>query len=181
MTREARGARRGTKWRIVGWSFAALLLLLPLAAMQFTDEVAWSGGDFAFVAVLCGIVGGAFELTVRMSRDLAYRAGVAAALAAASFVVVATGAVGMIGDEGNLHNLFFLAVVALALAGAVMARFRAAGMALAMAVAGAAQIAVALAGLSIDPRGAVLSAFLAGPWLLSAALFRAAARSAEND
>jgi hypothetical protein len=30
--------RRGSPWRIVGWSAAALLLMLPLIAMQFTTS-----------------------------------------------------------------------------------------------------------------------------------------------
>jgi hypothetical protein len=33
--------RRGSRWRLAIWGTAALILLLPLLAMQFTDEVAW--------------------------------------------------------------------------------------------------------------------------------------------
>jgi len=166
--------RRGGRWRIAGWGIAALVLLLPLVAMQFTDEVDWDETDFIFAGVLIGAVGGAYELTVRMSRSWAYRAGAAAALAAAFLIVWANGAVGMIGDEDNPYNLLFLGVIVLALAGAIAARFRAAGMALAMAAAAVAQAAVAVGGLSADPRGAVLSTAFAGLWLLAAALFRAA-------
>jgi hypothetical protein len=50
-------------------------------------------------------------------------------------------------------------------------------MALAMAAASLVQIGVALGGLSADLRGAVFSIVLATPWLLSAALFRAAAKA----
>ena len=46
------GGRRGSRWRIAAWSVAALVLLIPLIAMQFTDEVNWSGGDFVFAALL---------------------------------------------------------------------------------------------------------------------------------
>ena len=172
---EQTGTRRGSPWRVAAWTIAALLLLLPLVAMQFTDEVNWTAGDFIFAALLIGTVGATFELAVRMSRNSAYRAGVGFALAASFLIIWANGAVGMIGDEDNPYNLLFLGVIALALTGAVVARFRANGMALAMAAAAVGQIVIALGGMSDDPRGAIFSAAFAGLWLLSAALFRKAA------
>jgi hypothetical protein len=178
MAKEAENKKgaRGISWRIVGWGIAALLLLLPLVAMQFTDEVRWDETDFIFAAVVFGTVGAALELAVRMSRNIAYRAGAGAALAAAFLIIWANAAVGMIGDEDNTYNLLFLGVIGLALVGAVAARFRPAGMAGAMIVAAIAQLVVALGGLPTDVRGGVLSAPFAGLWLLSAALFWKAAR-----
>ena len=137
----------------------------------------WTGFDFLFAAVLIGGVGGLFELAVRMSRNTAYRAGVGAALAAAFLIVWANGAVGMIGSEHNPYNLLFIGVIAVALAGALIARFRAAGMAGAMLAAGIAHACVAVAGMPADPRGGIVSAAFAAPWLLSAWLFRKAARA----
>lgn len=166
--------RRGSPWRIAGWSIAALLLLLPAVAMQFTNEVNWDETDFIFAAVLFGTVGGVFELAVRMSRNWAYRGGVAAALAAAFLTIWANAAVGMIGNEDNSYNLLFLGVILLALVGSVSARFRATGIAIAMAVAAVAHAAVALGGLGVDQRGAIFSLVFAGFWLLSAGLFRKA-------
>jgi hypothetical protein len=49
-------------------------------------------------------------------------------------------------------------------------------MARAMIAAAIAHLVVSLAGLPTDPLGGVVSAVLAGPWLLSAWLFRNAAR-----
>jgi hypothetical protein len=161
-------------WRVAGWSIAALLLLTPLVAMQFTDEVNWTGFDFIFAAVLIGGVGLVFELAVRSTRNIAYRAGVGVALAAAFLTVWVNAAVGMIGSEDNPYNLLFLGVVAVALVGAIAARFRAAGTAAAMAVAAIAQACLGIIGLSADLRGGILSTALASLWLLSAALFRAA-------
>jgi hypothetical protein len=177
MTEKANDGRHGAiPWRMIGWSFALLLLLLPWTAMQLTDEVKWTAGDFIFAAIVFGTIGAVFELTVRMSRNLAYRAGIGLALAAALVIVWATGAVGMIGDEGNRYDLLFFGVIGLALGGAFVARLRAGGMALAMAVAGIAQILVAAGGLATDAKGALVSAGFALLWLVSAACFRKAAR-----
>jgi uncharacterized protein involved in response to NO len=161
---------------MAAWGTAASLLLLPLVAMQLTGEVAWTGFDFISAGVMIGGVGLLFELTVRMARNNKYRLAVAFALAAAFLIVWASGAVGMIGDEDNPYNLLFLGVIVLALVGAIAARFRASWMALAMAVAAAAHAAVSIFGMLTDVRGGIVSLVLAGPWLLSAFLFRKAAR-----
>lgn len=171
------GGPRGSGWRIAGWGLAASLLLLPAVAMRFTEEVEWTASDFIFAAVVIGAVGLGLELAVRATRSWAYRAGAAAALAAAFVIAWATGAVGMIGSEDDPFNLLFGGVIALALAGALLARFRPAGMARAMLAAAAAQVCVALAGLATDPRGAAVSIALAALWLVSAAGFRGAARA----
>lgn len=175
---ESTGGGRASPWRIAAWGTAALLLLLPLVAMQLTDEVTWDGEDFIFAGVLIGGTGLIFELAVRKSGNLAYRAGVGIALAGAFLTIWANGAVGMIGSEGNPYNLLFGGVIAVALAGAIVARFRPAGMARAMVAAAIAQLAVAAGGLATDPLGGVLSMAFALLWLLSAALFVKAAWSA---
>jgi hypothetical protein len=173
-------ARGPNPWRIAAWSIAALLLLLPLAAMQFTSEVNWDGADFVFAAVMIGSVGLLAELTVRRTRNLAYRAAAGFAVAAGFLIVWANGAVGMIGDEDNGYNLLFIAIVLLALIGAFAARFGAAGMSLVMLAAGIVHSAVAILGIQQDPRGGVFSLAFAGFWLASAALFHLAARRSEG-
>ncbi len=168
--------RRTIPWRIVGWGIPALLLLLPLVAMQFSDEVVWTSADFIFAAVLFGSVGGAFELIVRKSGSRAFRAGAAVAVVAAFLTVWVNAAVGMIGSEDNPYNLLFGGVLFVALTGAIIGRFEPAGMARAMAVTAAAQALVGAFGLSADPRGALFSIVLAGPWLVAAGLFHNASR-----
>ncbi len=104
-----------------------------------------------------------------------YRVAAGVALAAAFLTVWVNGAVGMIGSEQNPYNLLFGGVLALALAGAIVARFEARGMVRAMVVAAAAQAAVGGFGLSADLLGGMLSMGFSGLWLLAAALFRKAA------
>jgi hypothetical protein len=64
----------------------AFILLVPLAAMQITDEVDWSLADFAFAGALLGGTGLLLELAVRKPGNIAYRA-VAAAIGVAAIVL----------------------------------------------------------------------------------------------
>ena len=59
---------------------------------------------------------------VRLTGSRAYRFAVAAALAAAFFMLWVNGAIGIIGDEGNDANMMFFGVLAVALLGAVIAK-----------------------------------------------------------
>lgn len=172
--------RGGIPWRMIGWGIAAILVLLPLVAMQFTAEVNWTLSDFIFAIVLIGTVGLVFELAVRMSKNWAYRLGAACALAASFFLVWVNAAVGMIGSEDNAYNLLFLCEIPLALGGAVIARFRARGMVLAMFAAGLAHlVSGVLAGLGlggpVNTHEVVMTLIFSAPWFVSGALFRKAA------
>jgi hypothetical protein len=173
---------RGGGWRSNGlraalWLGLAALLALPAIAMRMgSGGVVWTASDFVVMGVMLGLVGLGFELVVRASGSLAYRAGAGLAVVTAFLTLWVNLAVGMIGDEGNAYNLAFAGVLAVALAGALVARFRAAGMVRAMLAAAAAQALAGAIGLSTDLRGGVLSVLFAGLWLLAAAFFRRAAR-----
>ena len=164
-------------WRVAGWGLALAALALPFAAMQFGSEVNWTGSDFVFAGLLIGGVGLLFELTVRASDNWHYRAGVALALAASFLTIWATGAVGMIGDEGNPLNLMFGGVLLIALIGSALGRFHAQGMARAMLAAAIAQFAASAIGMVDDLLGGIFSAMFAAIWLASAAMFRRAANN----
>jgi hypothetical protein len=173
-------ARPGTRWRIAAWSLAAVVLLLPLLAMQVTDEVAWTPADFAVAGALIGGVGIAFELAVRRSASRAFRAAAGLALATGFVLVWLTLAVGLLGSEDDPANLMQGAVLAVAIAGALIARFRPAGLARAMTATALAQVVAAVVALAAGfGAAALLVAAFAAPWLTSAWLFRraAAARS----
>ena len=173
---EGNGGRLWNPWRIAGWGIAAFLLLLPAVAMQFTGEVDWDETDFIVMGVLIGGVGLGIEFLVRQSDSIAYRFGAVLAFLGLFLTTWANLAVGMIGSEDNPYNLLFFGVLLVGMAGAIVARFRPAGMARAMLVTGLAQAAAGAFGLTADVRGAVFSMIFAGPWLLAAALFWNAAR-----
>ncbi len=178
------GGRRWSRWRIAAWTVAALILLLPLVAMQFTDEVNWEVADFVIAAALLVGVGVPYELAVRKTGNAAYRAAVGVALAAAFLLVWVNGAVGIIGSEDNDANLMYFGVLAIGVIGAFIARFRPRGMARALFATALAQASVAtvalIAGWGSPSSGPLeivaLNGFFVALFVGSALLFREAAR-----
>ena len=171
--------------RKLAWGGAALLLLLPLIAMQFSREVNWGAGDFIIMGTLLFTCAGIVDRATRVTDNLAYVAGAVVAVGTSFLLIWSNLAVGIIGDEGNPANLMFFGIILLAAAGAVVARFKARGMAMAMLAAGLAQILAAVATLYwewglMEPPGAAgvigIILFFAAGWLLSSALFWRAAR-----
>lgn len=180
------GGRLEGLLRLLFWGGAGLLWLLPLAAMQVTAEVDWTRSDFVIWGVMLLIAAGVCELALRASGDLAYRAGVVVAVGAAFLLVWINLAVGIIGSENEAANLLYFGVIALAAVGALIGGFRPGGMARALMATAVAQVLVG--GLALAAGwGAgsenwpqpiiVLSGFFAALWLLSAWLFRKAARN----
>ena len=182
--------RRGrNRLRPFIWGGAAGLLLLPAIAMRAGAEgVDWSPGDFVAMGLMLATACGLYELATRLSDSTAYRAGFGLAVVTGFLTVWANLAVGMFGSEDNPVNLVFAGVLLLAAAGALLARFRARGMARTMAAAGVAQLLAAGIGVAVGltagsdeafgpslAREAVLTACFALPWFGSALLFRAAA------
>jgi hypothetical protein len=110
----------------------ALLLLIPLVAMQFTAEVVWTLSVFVAAGVLLFGAGLTFVLLARMGDNTAYRLAVGVAVAAGLLLVWANLAVGLVGSEHNPANLLYGGVLAVALIGAIVARFRPLGMSRAM-------------------------------------------------
>jgi hypothetical protein len=169
---------------MAGWGAAAALVLLPLLAMQITDEVVWGLADFVFAGALVVGVGVTYELAASRTASAAYRAAVAVALAGAFILVWLNAAVGMIGSEDNPANLMYGGVLGTAIVGSVMARFRPHGMTRAFVATALVQALVAvvalIAGSGATASGpleiSILNGFFAALWLVSAWLFRKAAR-----
>jgi hypothetical protein len=165
---------------------AAFILLLPLVAMQFTDEVIWGVADFVLAGVLLAGAGLVHSLAAR-KVNTAYRAGVGLAMATAFMLVFLIGAVGIVGEDGDSADLMYFGALAVGIVGAVIARFQPEGMAralLATAVATALVGAIALiAGKHQAPissvyeivglNGIFVTLFTASAWLFRRAASRA--------
>jgi hypothetical protein len=180
-----RTEKRGTGWITTIWTTAAaVILLLPLIAMQFTSEVNWTVGDFVFAGGLLLGAGVTYELAARLG-GFAYQAGVVVALGTGILTMWVTGAVGIIGSEDNPGNLLYLATVAVAIAGAIITRGRAGSMVWAMALTALATIAAPLIAYAavaqpqsdvLAPEVFVATGVLTAGWALSAFIFSRAAQ-----
>lgn len=177
-------ARRRTLWRVARWSTVVILLLVPLVAMQFTDDVVWTASDFLFAGVLLVGVAGTYELVTRKSSDLAYRFAVGVALVTSLLLVWVIGAVGLIGAEGDPFDLAYGGVLAVLLLGATAARLESRGMSRVLFATAAAQATVVVIALVVGKQHAEASsvgeilganAFFVVLWTWSALLFRNAA------
>ena len=87
---------RDNGWRIAMWAVAALLLLLPLVAMQLSSDVDWDRADFTTFGVMLLIACGTFELTMRITQSHARRVLIAIAIAVLFFLVWLEFAVGIL-------------------------------------------------------------------------------------
>ena len=85
----------------------ASILMLPLVAMVFTNEVNWSLFDFIVMGILLFGTGLTYELAARKAGNIAYRTAVGVALAAAFILIWVNGAVGIIGTERDDANLMY--------------------------------------------------------------------------
>jgi surface polysaccharide O-acyltransferase-like enzyme len=95
-----------------------------------------------------------------------------------SFVITCTNlAVGIIGNEDHPLNQIFFGVIAIGIVGSFLARFRAKGMAISMLVAALAQLGTAFVALAYEHMVFVFVGVFTLGWLLSAWLFREAARA----
>ncbi len=177
-TTENGNARSGNPMRIPVWGAAAFLLLLPLAAMQFTNEVNWTGSDFLIMGIMLLAACCTYEFAVWVSGDIAYRAGFAVAVAVSFLLVWVNLAVGIIGKEveNDIANLLFVGVILAWVIGGLIARFRPHGMSYAMIAATTVHVAIgllaAIAGWGYE--AAVSGVLFCAMWLTSAALFRKA-------
>lgn len=83
-----------------------------------------------------------------MSSSSSYRAGLGLALLAPAFVLWVSGAVGIVGASGDRADLLFVGALAVGGVGALLARFRPAGMARAMAATATALLLAGVAALA---------------------------------
>jgi hypothetical protein len=190
-------SRRLSAWGAV----VAFILLIPLVAMQFTEEVDWGLFDFVFMGALLFGTALTYELVATKGGTVAYQAAVGVACAAGLLLVWMNAAVGIIGD-GPI-NLLYFGVLAVGFIGAFIAHFEPRGMSRALFATALAQMSVPLIALAtwkagwqdvlIDPSSPhppfhpgvlqvlVLNAFFAALWVASGLLFRHAAAAGERE
>jgi hypothetical protein len=184
MTGQAQIGVGGQGLRIAVWGGAALLMLAAVLAEQLSEQMQWDSGDVMLAGAMLLAGCGLFELLMRATDSLAYRAAAMIALGTAFLLFLAAGAVGIIGSEGEPANLLYLAVIAIGAAGAAVARFRPRGMSRAMTLTAAAHVLAGIAGLVLVPdvRGFVIATLLFTPmWLVSAWLFAKAVQGGRTQ
>ncbi len=160
----------------------ASVLMIPLIAMNFTDEVNWNLSDFVVMGILLLGTGTSFVVISKISESAAYKAAVGIALAGALLLLWANLAVGIIGSAGNPINFLYFGVITIGVIGAFVARFKARGMSIALFITAFAQslvLAIALINQSISSTsltGEILltNAFFIIIFMASAVLFRLA-------
>lgn len=84
------------QFRLLFAACAALLLALPLVAMQFTAEVDWGIGDFLAAGILFALLGAGIDIALRLPASWRVRAGLAAGAVGAFLLVWAELAVGLL-------------------------------------------------------------------------------------
>lgn len=170
----------GSRWSLLVWACAVLVWLAPLAAMQFTTDIHWTPFDFAVFGAMLLCAAGAFEVTVRLNGNGAYRAAMGLAILAAFLLVWANLAVGWIGDPVHPANLLFGGLLAVLCLGGFLVAFRARGMAWVTTVVAAGQVLAGLAGVigfGAEPLILAPTLVFTLMWLVSAWLFGRAVRT----
>lgn len=162
---------------------AGMLLLIPLLAMQFSEEVQWTVFDFAAAWVLLFGAGFTFVMVARTRGSLAYRAAVAVAVFTSLFLVWSNLAVGIIGSEDNPVNIFFFFVIMVEVIAVILARLKPRKMATAMFATAIAHALVPLLAFVVHKpeldQGTItvigINVFFIFLWIVSGLFFRNAA------
>lgn len=164
--------------RLAGWGFALCLLLTPAVMMQVSGEWNWGPGDFLAAALLIGGVGLGVEWTVRRSANPDFRLAAAIALVGAFLLAWNNAVAHLVANRDYPSNLLMLLIPVMGLGLGWRARWQPAGLARAMLAMTAAQILLAIYVLAASiPKHAVVLVVFTAPWLLSAFLFRRAAKT----
>lgn len=159
------------------------LLLIPIIAMQFNEEMVWTFFDFVIVGILLFTSGFVYGVVTRKAGSVAYKAAVALSVGIALILTWVNLAVGIIGNEGHPANLLYIVMLIIGFVSAVIVRFRAERMVRVLYGLAIAQLLVPVIALSVwRPEVTVgvvqvfgINAFFSILWISSALLFRRAA------
>ncbi|HVF38022.1 MAG TPA: hypothetical protein VNA29_08810 [Sphingomicrobium sp.] len=180
--------RAGGMARVMAGAAAAQLVASALGLNTDPRGAVLSMGFATFWLIAAGLYWAAAnegpetpDTKRKSSGRSAYCIGVGIAVVAALMTIWVNLAVGMIGNEENPLNLMYGGVILVALVGALIARFKPEGMAGAMIAAAIAQVVVAVVAQLYGHFTWGLTIFFGGAWLLSAVLFRNAARDEDSS
>lgn len=176
-----------SKKRLIWWVILIIcLLMIPLIAMKFTNEVNWELSDFIIMGAILFGMAISYEVIAQKNIKKNYRIAFGLGLLGAFLLFWVNGAVGIIGTENQDANLLYGAVFVVGLVGAVISRFRPKGMSITLFVAALVQMLVPTIALLIWPPSTIpwtpsvvgvflLSGFFALLFFMSGMLFRKAA------
>lgn len=180
-----------SKQFFIGTGFIiGLLLLVPLIAMHFTDEVRWDILDFLVAAFLLFGTAILIRLITRISQNTTIRIAFGIMIATSLLLIWVNMAVGIIGSEGNPANLMYGAVIAVGILGSFLVHFHPRGMVKVLLAMALTQALIAVGVLfstssttSSFPGRDILYAtsFFTSLWLISAFLFWKAANESLNQ
>ncbi|HET8865568.1 MAG TPA: hypothetical protein VFM80_07705 [Gracilimonas sp.] len=170
----------------------AALLMIPLIAMQFSNDVVWTLSDFIFAGIMIFGTGFTYKLVTGKSGNVAYRVAVGFALFTGFFLIWSNLAVGLIGSENNEFNLLYFLVIGVGVMGAFIARFKAIGLMITLLSMAATQAIIAIAalfsGMAEVPESSAyeilaVNGFFVTLFVVAAMLFRYAAeeQASENE
>lgn len=168
----------------------ALILLVPLVAMQFTNEVVWEATDFIIMGALLFCTGLAYKWIALSAPNIIYRAASGLAVVTLLFMIWANLAVGIIGSGPNTANLMYIGVVAVTIIGTILSHLRPRGMERTMYATAFALVLVAIIALLANMHQYLgssvaeivgVNAFFAAPCAVSGLLFRYAARNTHEQ
>jgi hypothetical protein len=104
--------------------FTLIFLTIPLTAMYFFSAVAWSLSDFVIAGVLIFGTGVLYKFVTLSKSEIWYKTGMGLAFLAGLTLIWVNMAAGIVGTENNPFNLVYVALIAAALAGLFVIRFK---------------------------------------------------------
>lgn len=104
------------------------ILMIPLIAMQFTNEVDWNIFDFIVAGILIFGTGITFKIITMKVRSNYYKAAFGLSIGTAFLLIWSNLAVGIIGSENNPANLLYFGVIAIGFFGSINVKFKPRGM-----------------------------------------------------
>ena len=124
-----------------------ILLLVPLTAMQFTNEVEWTFFDFTVAGILLMGTGLSFVFLANKANNKIYKIAIGLTLGTALLMIWSNLAVGIIGDEDTPINILYLFVLGVGAIGAFISKFKPKGMSLTLKLTAISQVIVIIIAL----------------------------------